>query len=252
MCMYKKNMCLISVILMFLVGLAGASTVWNPAANGVYPPAAGDWGVAANWTQGVPVAVGDSLSYGTHTKAVFNVADAAESWVTDGQTFMDLVQGDNGAADAGVIRVQNGGNLTTTGGWAGIGFNRQAKMAVETGGVFNCGGHLWVGQLVGGIGTLELNGGTVNASGNFSLGWSGGIGYANINDGVLDLAYWAGMDAIKGSSLMDIEAGSVIIGGSDQTGNVASLITAGKITAYGGTGTVVTKSGTKLTMEEAE
>jgi len=206
------------------------ATVWDPASNGITPPDVGNWGTAANWTAGLPT---------TADKVQFYKTDTAECQVTDAQVCLHIVQGDNGAADAGVIRVMSGGTLTTGTTWTGIGYNRQAKTIVEAGGVINFGGHLWVGQNAGGIGTLELTGGTVSVTGNFSLGWNGGTGYADIKSGVLDLAYWAQADAIKGDSHMDIEAGSVVIGGTDQTGNVADFVAAGKITAYGGTGTVV-------------
>lgn len=138
-----------------------------------------------------------------------------------------------------MIRIVNGGNLTTTGGWMAVGYNNTATLIVETGGVFNCGGHLWTCSHSTAVGNIELNGGTINVTGNFSLGWSGGTGYANIEDGVLNLSYWAGADAIKGNSLMNIEGGTVVVGGSDQTGTVAGFVSAGKIAAYGGTGTVV-------------
>jgi len=38
--MFKRLLCLISLLLM--VSLASAATVWNPAANGIVPPATGD------------------------------------------------------------------------------------------------------------------------------------------------------------------------------------------------------------------
>ncbi len=223
---------LFAIVLMLTLALgtsANAATVWDPASNGIYPPAVGNWNVGANWTAGVPASA---------DKAQFFKTNAAECQVTDAQTFGQLVQGDNGAADAGVIRVMSGGNLTTTAGYSAIGYNKLAKMIVETGGAVSFASHLWVGNNLGGIGTLELAGGTVSGAGNFSLGWNGGIGYADIKDGVLNLNSWAGIDAIKGSSHMDIEAGSVIVVG-DRTGEIASFITAGKLTAYGGTGVVV-------------
>ncbi len=229
----RRNRLLLTVFILALMLTSGtsayAATVWDPASNGITPPAVGNWNVSANWTAGLPASA---------DKVQFFKTNVAECQVTDAQTFGQLVQGDNGAADAGVIRVMSGGNLTTTGGYSGIGYNRQAKFIVETGGVVSFGNHLWVGQKAGGIGTLELAGGTVSAAGNFSLGWNGGTGYADIKDGVLDLSQWAGVDAIKGASNMDIKAGSVIVDG-DRTGEIAGFISSGKLTAYGGTGRVV-------------
>ena len=126
----------ICISFFLLASAASAATVWNPAANAIVPPATGDWGVAANWTNDVP-GVAD-------VKAVFNVDGAAECVVTDAQTFSDLVQGDNGPG--GVIRVVDGGSLTTTGGWMAVGYNNTAKLIVERGGVCNFGSHLWWGM----------------------------------------------------------------------------------------------------------
>ena len=53
--MCKKLIYLMCFVLVLgLAGLASAATVWNPAANGIIPPATGDWGEAANWTNGIP------------------------------------------------------------------------------------------------------------------------------------------------------------------------------------------------------
>jgi hypothetical protein len=61
----RRNRLLLTVFLLALMLALGtsayASTVWNPAATG-------KWGVAANWTNGVPVAVAPG-----EIKAVFNV-----------------------------------------------------------------------------------------------------------------------------------------------------------------------------------
>lgn len=203
------------------------SIVWNAYA------ATADWGDPANWTPYV------SGSPDGNFKCVFNRAGTAEAVVTGNHVFGQLVHGDNGAADAGVIRVVDGASLTTATDWSGIGYNRKARMIVESGGTVNFGDHLWVGQSAGGMGILDLEGGTVHVAGNFSLGWSGGTGYANIREGVLDLNRWAGVDAIKGNSHMDIEQGEVVIGGGSQTGVVHDLIEAGKITAFGGTGRIL-------------
>ncbi|AQT69810.1 Pectate lyase superfamily protein [Anaerohalosphaera lusitana] len=203
------------------------SIVWDTYA------ASADWGTASNWSPYI------SGSPEGNFKCVFNRSGTAEAVVTDVHYFNQLVQGDNGAADAGVIRVKDGGSLNTASGWSGIGYNRKAKMIVEAGGQVNFGGHLWVGQNSGGVGTLDLQGGTVNVKGSFSLGWSGGTGYANIKDGVLNLNQWAGLDAVKGSSHMDIEHGQVVIGGRSQTGVVDEHVKAGRITAFGGTGRII-------------
>jgi len=232
--MMKNVVVWLSVLL--IAGAADAvSTVWNPAVNGIYPPATGNWHDRANWTQGaVP---GDY-------KVVFNVTNAAECVVTDTQTATQLVQGDNGAADAGVIRIRSGGNLTTgispTGAknWSGIGYNRRATLIVETGGIYQAIDHLWIGLTSGGMGTLIVEGGTVNVAGQFGLGWSGGTGVARIKRGILNLDRIDPAQSISDTSVLDIEEGTVTING-DQTNGVERYVKAGRITAYGGKGAVL-------------
>ena len=219
----------ICITLLLMAGVASAATVWNPAANGIVPPATADWGDAANWTNEVP-GVNDN-------KAVFNVADAAECVVSDAQTLGDIVQGDG--SDGGVIRIQNGGSITTTGGWAGIGYNSTANLVVEDGGTMNFGGHSWIGFQAGAVGTVDINGGTVNVAGMFGLGWDGGTGYVNVNDGLLALSniHGDGASSIKGASVLDIELGSVTLPG-DFTSVIGTYAAAGKILAWGGIGTL--------------
>ncbi|WP_186804844.1 glycosyl hydrolase family 28-related protein [Limihaloglobus sulfuriphilus] len=205
--------------------------VWDPQANGIFPPETGSWGDSQNWT---------SASYARpegNFKCVFNRPGAAEAVVTGSHFCRQIVQGDGG--EGGIIRIAQGGNLTTGELWTGIGYNYPAKMIIENDGVLNTGGHLWIGLNSGGIGTLEINGGEVNVSQNFSLGWNGGNGIAQINEGTLNLSYWAGVNAIKGRSKMDISNGVVIIGGGDQTGVISDFISEGRITAFGGTGKVI-------------
>ncbi|HSP41495.1 MAG TPA: hypothetical protein VLO11_01370, partial [Luteolibacter sp.] len=159
---------------MLLADVSSAATVWN--VTGASPA---DWNVAANWTAGVPVAVAPS-----ETKAVFSLSNRAECEVTAAQSFGQLVQGDNGPG--GVIRIRDGGSLSSGNNWTAIGYNRQAHMLVETGGVLNCASHLWIGHLSPGTGTLDIDGGTFNVAGQLGLGWDGGPGEVNFtNDGVL-------------------------------------------------------------------
>ena len=218
----------IVLILMLTIGCAAASTVWNAS----MPPATADWNAAANWTAGVPVPVAPG-----ETKAVFNRSGKAECQVTDAQVFNPLVQGDNGPG--GVIRNRNGGSLTSGSVWTGVGYNRNAHMIVETGGELNCGDHLWIGLSSPAVGTLDIFGGTVNVAGQTGLGWSGGTGYVNIrSNGVFNLSGFDGSQSISGASVIDIEEGSIIING-DKSPEVQSYIAAGRITAYGGSGTPV-------------
>ena len=225
----------ICIVLFLLASVANAATVWNPAANAIVPPATGDWGVAANWTNDVPGVVDN--------KAVFNVDGAAECVVSGTQTLGDLAQGDGGPG--GVIRVVDGGSLTTTGGWMAVGYNNTAKLIVERGGVCNFGSHLWWGMHTGAVGTIEINGGTITGTKDFGLGWffgpadDHGEAYVYVKSGVLNIHHWDGANAIYGDSFIDIQSGTVnITNDGDQVDEVLAFAAAGKILAYGGVGTL--------------
>jgi hypothetical protein len=221
--------CVVAVLLM--ASVATAATVWNPAANGIYPPATGDWGVGANWTNDVPgVAEG---------KAVFNVPDAAECVVTDAQSFAQLVQGDNNVG--GVIRIQDGGSLTTTSGWSAVGYNNTAHTIIETGGSMTFAEHAWIGFLGGANGVVDLNGGTMNVTGMFGLGWSGGDGYVNVNDGgllALSNIHGDGATSIKQNSLLSINGTGQVTLPGDFVGVIETYAGAGLIAGDGILGNV--------------
>ena len=192
----KNLVVLLSVV--SLLSFAGAATVWNPAANGIHPPNVGDWGAAANWTNGVPIIDGQS-------KAVFNVNNAAEAQVAGTFDAGHLVQGDNGPG--GVLRVLDGGTLNTrTDGWSAIGWNDVAHLVIESGGTFNFGHHAWIGFNPGSAGTVDVYG-TVTVAQMFGLGWDGGDGFVNVySGGVLALSniHGDGQTSIKQNSLLNI------------------------------------------------
>ena len=221
------------LLVSFWAGFASASTVWNPAANGIIPPAVGNWNVAANWTNDLPSVAADG-------KAQFYTSGAAECVVSDAQTCAYFVQGDNGPG--GVIRVVGGGTLTTGAGWSAVGYNNTAQIIVETGGTVNFGQNMWVGLYSSSVGTLDINGGTVNVAGQIGLGWSSGTGYVNVNAGVLNLAYWDAANSIKGASILNIANGSVTIPGN-LISQVNAYVAAGKIIGFGGTGQVIAEYG---------
>ena len=222
------------VLLIPTLGISvSASTVWNPAANGITPPAAGNWNAAANWTNDLPSVVSDG-------KAQFNKADAAACVVNDAQTCLYFVQGDNGPG--GVIRVAAGGSITTGVNWSAVGYNNTAQMIIETGGTVNFGREMLIGYTSSSVGTLDINGGTVNVTGDIRLGYSGGTGYVNVNSGVLNLAYWDPVNSIKGASVLNIANGSVTIPGN-LVSQANAYVAAGKITGFGGTGQVIAEYG---------
>ena len=208
------------------------SITWNPAGNGIYYPNTGSWSEPRNWTS---TALGRPDG---NFKCQFEYNGAAECQVTDLHYFDQLVMNVNGSGS--VLRIKDGGNIITTGGWAGISYNNKTnKMIVETGGQASFDDHLWIGLFSPGIGILDINGGTVNVSGQLGLGWDSGTGYVNIKDGgVLNLNTLDGSRGIRGNSILDIEVGKVVING-DKTSIVSDYVDEGRITAYGGTGRVL-------------
>jgi len=230
--MCKKMFLLISVL---LVGLANAATVWNPAANGIVPPATGDWNDVANWTNGLP----DNPDT---NKAVFNVPDAAECIVSAAQTANQWVQGDG--ADGGVVRVISGGSLSQTQAkWSAVGYNAPAHMIVEAGGLVEFGQHMWIGLNDDSVGTLDINGGVVTVAEMLGLGWNGGTatGYVNVNDGgllALSNIHGDGASSIKGASLLSINGTGAVTLPGDFVDVIDAYAAAGLIAGNGVLGAV--------------
>ena len=117
--------------------------------------------------------------------------------------------------------------------------NNTGLVVVAAGGSASYGNHLWIGYEPAAEGTLIVNGGTVSVGGMLGLGWNGGKGTALVNGGTMNLSNLHPTDSIKGSSVLDLGGtGTVLITGNHLT-TVANYITAGKIKANGGAGTVV-------------
>ena len=223
------------LILLLIVGLvasAGAATVWNPAANGITPPAIGAWGVAANWTNGVPTSA---------EKGVFNVTGAADCTLSGSYSDIQLVQGDGG--DGGILNIANGAHLDLKhSGWSSVGWTHTAVMNVEAGGevTFN---QAWIGFNPGSHGTVNVSG-TMNVLNMFGLGWSGGDGFVNVNDGgVMHLAniHGDGVTSIKQNSVLTLNGSGTFTLPGDFESVIAAYAAAGGITSdLGGVGTDLT------------
>jgi hypothetical protein len=230
MTLQKQSLPLTAALLLGMAICAEAqltTTVWNPAAN---PPGDGLWSESANWT-------GGSVANSTN-KVVFNVSGARACVVNSAVNAGQLVAGDNGPGET--LIVTNGGSLTASAtDWSAIGYNNIIQMIVANGGSASFGNHLWIGFNPGSDGTLILNGGTVSVTGMFGLGWNGGKGTVQVNGGTLNLSQWSASNpgSIVGASRLDIGAGTVVINGN-HVSSVSNFISSGKITGYGGTGTV--------------
>lgn len=218
---------------------------WNPAANA---ESDGSWTDAANWDSGF---VPDAM-----TRAVLNVVDAIDCVVDSEASAGRITAGDNGPG--GRLIVEDGGVLTVGDqDWSSLGYNNSSELVVEAGGTATFGHHLWIGFTGGSDGKLTLNGGSVSVAGMTGLGWDGGKGTAVINGGTLNLAQFHPENSIRGQSVMDVGAGTVIIAG-DHVGPINSYVNSGKIVAFGGSGTLtvdfdVTNPGaTTITAEQGD
>jgi len=135
-----------AVLCSMAAGLANAASVWNPAANGIEPPAEGYWHDGANWTEStVPVDT---------TKVVFNVDNTADCVVTNAQVSGMIVMGDNGSgSQVNVLRIVDGGIVSAQaagGDWIGIGYNKGfSHLTVEAGGLLDVGTRMGIGMIFG-------------------------------------------------------------------------------------------------------
>ncbi len=202
-----------------------ATTVWDPAGN---PETTGLWSEAANWTDKVAP---------NANKVVFNIPDAQVSVLNVASSIKKIVMGEG--ANGGTLKVTQGGTLTTTETWSGIGWTGEATLIVEEGGTVNFASHMWVGWEPGSKGIVEINGGTINVGEMFGMNFEGkgGIGEVHVNSGFLNLKQLHPSNSIRDGSVLDIKEGTVTIVG-DLVSTVNGYIAAGKITAYGGAGTL--------------
>ena len=219
MCMYKKNMCLISVVL--LLGMAGSALAidsnWNN--NG------GDreWDNVNNWSAGVPTgadkagirhSVPDGPIIDSGTAAVANV----------------IVLGDWSSTDTLDI---TGGSLTTN-GWfiLAYGVNDDGTFNVS-GGTTTVGSHLDVGRA--GTGHMNMTAGTVTVNSAFGIGATTGSGDVQLDGGTIS----CGSFTMTSGSSMDITNTGTLIVNGDVTSTINTYVSNGWLTANGGAGTVV-------------
>ena len=206
---------------MLLLGVAGnalADTDWyNTSGNR-------RWDNAANWDLGVPdTADKAGIRHSIPDGPIIDSSTAAVANV--------VVCGDWGHTDVMDI---TGGTLTTN-GWFILGYGASDDGTFNvSGGTTTVGSHMDVGRA--GAGHMNMTGGTVTVpNGAFGIATqTGGSGHVQLDDGTIS----CGSISILTGGSMDITGGTLIIVGN-QTADVIGFVNTGKMTAYGGTGTVV-------------
>ena len=153
-----------------------------------------------------------------------------------------------GVDESGTLVVADGGHLTTGITWSSVGNNSTTgapvtgTLTVEAGGRVDFGQHLWVGFRENTTGIVDINGGTVTVGQMLGLGWSGGLGHVNVNDGgVLDLfqLHGDGVSSMQNGSVLDIEGTGQVVLPGNYTNVVNAYVANGSITAWDGAATVV-------------
>lgn len=211
-----KKFLLFTLMLVATSAMFAQTTVWNPAGNA---PSDGLWKTAANWTAGLPVEA---------SKVVFNVNDAMACTVDSVVLIKDFVQGDGGPGDTLIIA--NGGSLTTTGGWMGVGYNNTATIIVNTGGSITTAGHLWMGMKAGAAANIHLNGGTISVGKMFGMSFDG-LGTKDtlfMKGGLLNLAQLHPTQSIADGCKIVISGGLIQVVG-DKVNDINTYIAANKI-----------------------
>ncbi len=224
MCTYKKYVCLISLVL--LLGMVvdasavdrnwtntNGNRLWSTAANwsGSVVPTSADKAAIRNQAISGPIiqsgitAVANQIVVGDWSSTNDTITMTGGTLTTSGTSCWVILG--YGAANKGTFTMSGG--TATFGDNFYVGFNGKGYVEM-TGGTITVGLVFGIAQNTGSIADVNLHGGTINANGTFNMTSGGGL---------------------------DITTGTLIINGNvDST--IATYITNGWITAYGGTGTV--------------
>jgi hypothetical protein len=216
--MNKKNMCLISVIL--LLGIVGnALAVDTDWTNG-----GGDrqWDNASNWSAGIPTAAdkaairnsgpGPIIDSGTSAVALQCVLS---DWSSSGDT-LDIT-----------------GGSFTTGAWFIIGYQAANNGTFNvSGGTTSVSTDFFVGFM--GIGNVNMTGGSITVTDTFGIAQSGGSGNVQLDGGTIS----SGAFSMNSSASMDMTGTGTLIVNGDVTSTINGYIASGWLTAYGGAGSL--------------
>ena len=223
-----KNKYFLTLALAFAsIGLFAQTTVWIAEGE------PGKWNVVENWRDGVyPTIV---------NKAVLNSPTTADCLVdVDSAKVDQLVIGD-GNAYGGVLIIKDGGILETHGDgkWSAVGYNNDAEMVIEAGGVVNTYHRFHVGLVNPGEGVtptaiLEVAG-TLNVMVNkFTINDPGNPSWTAetyiTTGGVINTPDFF----IGDGGVLDVTGGMLVIG-KDMKVAMEAYVTAGKLTAEGAT-----------------
>lgn len=190
----------------------------------------GDWDDTVPWGGvGYPVA-GDVayLNLGSTMTVDGTAEEAAELHLASWSGNSDLV----------TLNIANGGSLDIT-GWTyvGVAAGDFGLLSVDATSTFTANSALNVGY--NGNGTLDVNGGTVNALGGLFVSnpWAAGTGAGsvNLNDGIINVSTDFAMSP---TGLIDIHAGTLSIYGLWWDNLLTGYIDADQIVGYGDTQTV--------------
>jgi hypothetical protein len=200
-----------------------------------------DWSNGANWGPTGQPAAPTAID---NTKINFVWANPGPIISTPGAVSNEIkVSEDRDLTTASEqsLTVATGGTLTANGqvilGYNGAdprgGLPANEGRLIIAGGTANLLGHLFVG--LSGTGHLQVDSGNINVAGMFGLGWTGGTGTVNLNGGVLHTEQYNFTNAASYS--FDITGGEWVEN-HFWVNEITALVTAGKITGYGGLGTV--------------
>jgi len=207
--------------------------VWKPAANlasDAIIDGKANWNNPNNWTAGIPKPSDVSA------KAGINASGGAECIISDAQSCAFVSMGDKD--QGGVLRIVDGGSLTVTGQWMAVGYDNPATLIVEAGGMCDVvAGNLIVGYENTDNCVIQINGGKVRVAGRLRGGKYNSTGKVYVNKGVLDVSSISS-SGFQAGSLIDIKFGTVIANG-DEIKETKAFIADGRLTAFGGTGTVI-------------
>ncbi|MHC5145328.1 MAG: DUF4832 domain-containing protein [Planctomycetota bacterium] len=204
-------------------GFAGSS-YWSGGASG-------PWNDTWTWGNGTNYPVAGDFAYLNvgSTVTIDGTAEAA------GELHLASWSGDS---DLVTLNLINGSSLDIAGvGHVGVANGDVGLLSIDASSTITVNGVLNVGY--NGNGTLDVNGGTVNASGGLYVSnpWASGTGVGTVHlyNGTINVSTDFAMSA---TGLIDIHAGTLSIEGLSWDGVLNGLIGANQIIAYGGTQTV--------------